>query len=436
MEWYFTLTIMFGLLLVFLFSGLPVALAFITVNFVTIFVFMGGMSSVSLVVNSGFNMLHNFILIPIPLFIMMGSIVFASGTGWLLIDALDDWIGRVPARMSVVVTVFGALFGTVSGVPMGTVAMLGKMFSPEMLKRGYSKGLTLGPICASGVLTMVIPPSAQAVIVGGMAQASIGQILVGLFIPGFLMTALIIGWILFIAIRHPEQAPVYEPKPVTWGKRMKSLGYILPLSVVVFAVTVIIYLGVATPTEAAATGSLAMFLVVAAYKKFSWTAFKNTLIGSAEVTTLVLFIILGSIAFSQILAYTGSARELAAIVEGLPLPPTVILIIMMLIMVLLTRFMDLISVTVITVPIFAPVATTLGIDLVYFSVLTVVNLGAATMIPPFGMELFTMKGVAPPEVTMGDIIAAAFPYYLIMAVAIALMIIFPQIIMVLPNMMT
>jgi tripartite ATP-independent transporter DctM subunit len=436
MPWYVTLTIMFGMLLVFLFSGLPVALAFITVNFVVILMFMGGPSAFTMVVNSGFQMLNNFLLIPIPLFVMMGSIVFTSGAGWLMIDSLDNFIGRVPARLSVVVVAFGAVFGTVSGVPMGTVAMLGKMFSAEMLKRGYSKMLTLGPICVSGVLTMIIPPSSMAIILGGLAQASIGKILVGLFIPGFMLAALCIIWILFVAIRYPGSAPKYEPKQISFQKRMKSLGYILPLAIVIFAVTVVIYLGIATPTEAAATGTLAMFAVVAGYGKFSWKALKSTIIGTAEVTSMVLFIIWGSITFSQILAFTGSSAALAKAVGGLPLPPVVIVIIMQLIVALLTRFMDLISVTVITTPIFVAVINTFpGIDLIWFCCLTVCNLGASTMIPPFGMELFTMKGVAPPEITMGDIIKGAFPFYLVLVVGIALLIIFPQIIMVLPNAM-
>jgi len=434
MPWYVTLTIMFGILLVFLFSGLPVAFAFVVTNFIVIFFFMGGVAAFSMTVNSGFQMLNNFLLIPLPLFIILGSIVFTSGYGWLLIDALDDFIGRLPARMSVVVIAFGFMFGTVSGVPMGTVAMLGRMFSPEMLKRGYSKLLTLGPICTSGVLTMVNVCSAIGVLLGGLAGASVGRILAGLLFPSLLMAILCIIYIIFVVIRHPEQAPKYQPKPITAKKRLQSAGYILPLIFVIFAVVVVVYLGIATPSEAAATGALAMFIVVACFKKLTWTAFKRAMMGAAETTTMVLFIIWGSITFSQVMAFTGATRSLTQMVSNLDVAPVVSVILMQLVIILLTRFMDLISVTVITTPIFSAVATALGLNLVWFCAITVINLGAATMIPPFGMELFTMKGVAPPEVTMGDIIKAAFPFYLVLCVGIAIMIIFPQIIMFFPNM--
>jgi tripartite ATP-independent transporter DctM subunit len=434
MEWYWILSIMFGIILVFLFSGLPVAFAFVTTNVIIIYFFMGGAGAFSMMVNSGFQMLNNFLLIPLPLFILLGMIVFTSGYGWMMIDALDDFIGKLPARLSIVVIAFGFMFGTVSGVPMGTVAMLGKMFSPIMLKKGYSKLLTLGPICTSGVLTMVNVCSSIGVLLGGLANASIGKILAGLLIPSLFMSILCVIYIIFVAVRHPEQAPKFEPKPITRQKRLQSLGYILPLLFVIFAVVVVVYMGIATPSEAAATGALAMFIVVACFKKLTWTAIKNSMLGAAETTTFVLFIIWGSITFSQILAFTGATTALAQIVTGLDVPTVVTVILMQLVVILLTRFMDLISVTVICTPIFAPVAVALGLDMVWFCCLTVINLGAATLIPPFGMELFTMKGVAPPEVTMGDIIKAAFPFYVVLMIGMAAMIIFPQIIMWIPNM--
>jgi tripartite ATP-independent transporter DctM subunit len=435
MEWYVVLVIILGMLMVFLFSGLPVAFAFITVNFIAIYSFMGGAIAWAQVVPSAFQMLNSFTLIPIALFVMMGSVVFNSGAGWLIIDAMDKWIGRVPARLSVVALVFGTVFGAVSGVPMGTTAMLGKVFVPEMMRRGYSKGLTLGPILSGGVLDMVIPPSAMAVVLAGLAQASIGKLIIALFPPGFLLSFLYIAWVIFQAVRHPEQAPRYEAKPVSFGERMKSLGYILPLAGVIFLVTVIIYLGVATPTEAAATGALATFVLVAGFKRFSWSMLKRTLLDTTQTTIMVMMIIIGSVTFSQLLAYTGSTAALAQAASELSVPPIIVIIVMQLVISVLGCFMDLISISMITVPIFMPVVNALGFDPIWFLTIMLVNLAAATLTPPFGMLLFTLKGVSPPEITMADIIRAAVPYILIVFVAIALMIAFPAAVLWLPGLM-
>jgi tripartite ATP-independent transporter DctM subunit len=435
MEWYVVLLIIFGMLIVFLLSGLPVAFAFIAVNFLAIFMFMGGLKGWEQVVPSAFNMLNSFILVPIALFTIMGAIVFNSGAGWVIIDALDKWIGKVKARLSILVVIAGTIFAAVSGVPMGTTAMLGSIFFPEMRKRGYSKEMSIGPIISGGGLAMIIPPSGMAVVLGGLAQASIGRLLISGFVPGLMLSAFYIAWVVFMAWRHPEQVPQYEAKRYTWGDRAKSLGYIIPLAGVVFLVTVVIYLGVATPTEAAATGALASFALVAVYKKFSWKAFKKTLLDSTQTTVMVMLIIIGSVTFSQLLAYTGSTAALARVASTLPLPPVLVVIAMQIVIAILGCFMDLISISMITIPIFMPVVTALNLDPIWFLCITLVNLSTATLTPPFGMLLFTLKGVAPPDVTMGDIIKGTVPFIVINFVGIALMIAFPDAILWLPNLM-
>jgi tripartite ATP-independent transporter DctM subunit len=435
MEWYLVLLTLFGMLVVFLASGLPVAFAFIAVNLIAILIFMGGTTGWIMVVPSAFQMLNNFILIPIALFVIMGAIVFNSGVGWLIINALDQWIGRMPGRLSVIAIVAGTIFAAVSGVPMGTTALLGQVFTPEMRRRGYSKAMTLGPILAGGGLAMIIPPSAGAVVIGGLAQASIGKLLIACVVPGLLLSLMYIVWVLSQAIRHPEQAPRYEAEQATWGRRIKSLWYIIPLAGVVFLVTVIIYLGVATPTEAAATGALASFILVAIYGKFSWSALKKTLLDTTQTTVMVMMIIIGSVAFSQLLAYTGSTHALARFATEFPLPPIIIIIAMQVVVAILGCFMDLISISMITIPIFIPVVNALGFDPIWFLAITLVNQGAATLTPPFGMLLFTLKGVVSPDITMGDIIRAAVPYIIIIFVGVALMLAFPPISLWLPGLM-
>lgn len=435
MEWYFVLLIMVVLLFGFFFSGVPVAFAFMTLNFIAIYLWMGGVGGFMMVVPSAFHMLNNFILVPVALFIIMGMIIFHSGSGWLVIDALDRWVGRIPGRLSVLAVAAGTAFAAVSGVPMGTTAMLGSVFVPEMRRRGYSKTMALGPVLGGGGLALIIPPSAMAVILGGLAKVSIGHLLIACVIPGLLLSSLYIAYILFQAIRHPDQAPKYEGKQFSFAEKIASLRYIIPLLGIVFLVTGVIFLGVATPTEAAATGALASFIVVAVYRKLSWSALTKTLTGSVQVTVMVMMIIIGSTAFSQILAYTGCTRALAQFVTELALSPILIVIAMQVVILILGCFVDLISITMITIPIFIPIVNILGFDPIWFCTMMLINLGAATLSPPFGMLLFTIKGVVPPDVTMGDIIRSAIPYFLMGMVTIGLVLAFDQLALGLPGLM-
>jgi tripartite ATP-independent transporter DctM subunit len=435
MDWYFTLLIMLFLLFVFLLSGIPVAFAFMALNFIGIYIVMGGTKGFVLVVHSAFNILNSFLMAPIALFIIMGMILFHSGVGWLVIDALDRWIGHIPGRLSVLSVAAGTVFAVVSGVPMGTTAMLGSVFVPEMRKRGYSTCMCIGPVLGGGSLAMIIPPSAMAVILGGLADVSIGHLLIASVIPGLLLATLYIVYILFQAILHPELAPRYVGRKISSREKVKSLGYILPLGGVVFLVTGIIFLGIATPTESAATGALAAFVLVALYRKFSWSAFSKTLLGSVNVTVMVMMIIMGSVAFCQLMAYTGVTHSLARLASNLEVHPVLIVVAMQIVVVILGCFMDLISLTMITIPIFMPVVKALHLDPVWFCTMMLLNLGAATLTPPFGMLLFTIKGVTPPDVSMADIIHASIPYFIMNWAIIALVLFFPSIALWLPSKM-
>jgi tripartite ATP-independent transporter DctM subunit len=435
LDWYFILLIMIGLLLLFLISGMPVAFAFISLNFIAMYFWMGGIKAFIAVIPSAFQMLNNFVLVPVALFVIMGLIIFHSGAGLLIIDSLDRWMGRVPGRLSLLAVGAGTIFGAVSGVPMGTTAMLGSIFIPEMRKRGYSKEMSVGPILGGGGLALIIPPSGMIVVLGGLAKISIGQLLIACIIPGLVISCLYLLFIFFKAMRNPQSAPKYEGKRFSFLEKMASLRYIVPILGVIFMVTGVIFLGVATPTEAAATGALASFILVALYRKLSWTAIKKTLLSSVEVTIMVLMIIIGSVTFSQILAYTGSTRALAEFASGLTISPILVLIVMQLVIVALGCIMDLISITMITVPIFMPIVNALGFDPLWFSTMMIINLTAATISPPFGMLLFTIKGVVPPDITMGDIIRSAIPYFFIQLIGLGLVMAFKPLALWLPSMM-
>ena len=435
MEWYYVLLIMVASIFVFLLSGMPVAFAFMAMNFIGIYIWMGGVGGFMLVIPSAFNMLNNFILAPIPLFIIMGEILFHSGAAWLVIDSLDRWIGRIPGRLSILSVAAGTVFAVVSGVPMGTTAMLGSIFVPEMRKRGYSKRMSIGPVLGGGGLALIIPPSGMAVILGGLADVSIGHLLIASIVPGLILSGLYIVYILSQAIVHPHLAPKYVAEETSLKERVISLGYIIPLAGVVFLVTGVIFLGMATPTEAAATGALAAFILVAIYRKFSWNAFNKTVLGSAQVTVMVMMIIIGSVVFAQLLAFTGCTHALARVAANLKVHPILVVIALQVVVLVLGCFMDLISLSMVTIPIFMPVINALGLDPVWFCTMMLINLGAATLTPPFGMLLFTMKGVAPADVSMGDIIISSIPYFIMNLVVIGLVLVFPSLALWLPSMM-
>ncbi len=343
MEWYYILIIVWALILILFLSGMPVAFAFITMNFIGIYFWMGGTKGFIIVVKSAFQMLNNFLLVPVPLFVLMGMILFHSGTGWLVIDALDRWIGRIPGRLSVLAVAAGTAFAVVSGVPMGTTAMLGTVMMPEMRRRGYSKAMSLGPLMGGGCLSMLIPPSAMAVVLGSLAGVSIGKLLIAMFIPGFLLSALYLSYIIVRAVMHPDQAPKYAIERVSFKEKIVSLRYILPLGGVVFLVTGVIFFGIATPTEAAATGALASFILVGVYGKFTFGALNKSILGSTQVTVMVMIIIIGSVAFSQFLAFTGCTHALANFAATLKVPPIFLIIGMQIVVLILGCFMDLIS---------------------------------------------------------------------------------------------
>jgi len=426
---------MFTILMVLFFTGMPVAFAFITFNFIGIYIWMGGTSGFMLVVRSAFNVLNNFILAPIPLFVLMGMILFHSGFGWRVIDSLDKWIGRMPGRLSLLSVLAGTVFAVISGVPMGTAAMLGSVFIPEMRNRGYSKNMTIGPILGGGSLSLIIPPSAMAVIVGGIAEVSIAHLLISIIVPGLILSALFVIYIFIFSMLHPEEAPKYMVGAGSFREKIKALSYIIPLAAVVFLVTGVIFFGMATPTEAAATGALASFILVAVYRKLSRGALKKTILESARVTVMVMFIIVGSIAFSQLLAFTGCTHALARLGSEATLSPIVVVILMQLVVLILGFFMDLMGISMITIPIFMPVINALGINPVWFCTLLLINLGTALITPPFGLLLFTMKGVAPKDISMLDIIYAAIPYFIMGIITIALVLCFPGLALWLPGFM-
>jgi tripartite ATP-independent transporter DctM subunit len=436
MEWWVLLCLFFGGLAILLLCGLPVAFAFMLVNLVSVYFLWGGATGAQQLILSIDSSVSSFVLVPLPMFILMGTVMFHSGVAYRLIDVLDQWLGQIAGRLAVLAIGVGALFATLTGVAMGSVAMLGSTLAPDMERRGYAKSMTLGPILASGSLAILIPPSALAVIVASLGRFSVGGLLVGIIIPGILLAIIYAAYVIIRCKLNPSLAPPYTVEPTPIGQRIRdTFYYVLPPVSIVFLVIGAIFGGIATPTEAAAVGALLSFVVAGLYGKLSWPVIKNAVGAATSISVMVLVILTGSAAFSQLLSFSGVTPAITKFATGAALDAIVILILMQLMVLILGMFIEQISIVMVTIPIFMPIVITMGWDPVWFGAILVLNLEMATISPPFGMSLFVMKAVASAETTMNDIYKAAIPFVGLNLIVMAAMIAFPDIVLWLPGLM-
>lgn len=435
MEWWGFLILIVGVFLFFLAVGLPVFLAFTLVDVLGICLLWGGTSGLGLLVQSIFSSISTFVLLPVPLFILMGELLFHSGAFIRAIDTLDKWMGKIPGRLCILSVGGATIFSTLSGSSLGTAAMLGSMLLPEMEKRGYHKTLSVGS-CMSGSLAMIIPPSALAVVLGSLAEVSIGKLLIAGILPGFLMAGLYIAYIVIRCMLQPQLAPVYTPKTTSWYDKIKALLVnVIPFLSIIVVVTGLIFAGLATPTESAGMGVLTTFLLISIYRKMTWKVFRKSVEATLRITVMMFMILTGSTAFSQILAFTGATRGLVEMVGGLDFPGIVVVIVMQILMIILGTFMEQVSIMMITFPIFMPIINALGFDPIWFGLLVLINMEIGMKTPPFGMCLFVMKGVASRTISMLDIYRSVVPFIMIDLLAMLLILIFPVIALYLPSLM-
>ena len=442
MEWFEALFFLLGMILFFMFIGVPVALAFLAANMIGAAYFMGGNGDIFTQMSRGIGQLANnaiptvtsFNLMPVPMFLLMGEIFFFTGLANRMFSAVDKLMGRLPARLSFVTVAGGTAFATLSGSSMGSTALLGSLMVPEMQKRGYKKHMAIGPILGTGGLAMLIPPSALAVLLATLAELDIGDLLVAGVIPGLLLACLYVVLILGMAIIDPDAAPSYDVDRISLGQKLGLLMTdIVPMVGIVVGVIFCIMYGIATPSESAAFGCLGVIFLAAAYRCLTWDGMVKSVTGALKVTTMALLIIFGSATFSALLAFSGASSGLINWATGFELDPTTMLLIMFGILLVLGMFMDQLSMMLLTVPIFFPLASTLGFDLIWFGVIVLLALEISFTTPPFGLLLFVMKGVSAPGTTMKDIYVAAMPFMACSILLVFMLILFPGIALWLPS---
>src|SRR6266851_3573440 len=372
MAWWLAALVLFGMLTGFFAIGLPVAFAFLGINVVGAWVWLGQDAGLVQMIRNGVASIASFSLTPIPFFILMGEILFHTGVAMKAIDAIDRLIWRVPGRLSVVAVVAGTVFSAISGSTMATTVLL-----------------------------------------GSLAGISISQLLVAGIVPGVLLSILFVGYIVLRTSLDPTLAPPFEGERVTgWARWWPLVIYVLPLLLIFTVVVLAMSAGWATPTESAAVGAVATALIATLYRSLTWPSLLKALLGTAGISGIILLIIVGATTFSQILAFSGATNGLVNVIRAAQLTPVVVLWAMMLVLLVLGCFIDQVSMMLITLPFFMPLVELYRFDPIWFGVMFLICLQLGLLTPPFGMLLFTMKSVATREITMGQVYRAVTPYVL------------------------
>jgi tripartite ATP-independent transporter DctM subunit len=428
MSWQAAALLLLGGSTVLLFMGIPVAFTFLAVNLIGAWLYLGGTVGIEQIVRNSVVAVSNFSLTPIPLFVLMGEVLFHTGLALKVIEGIERLIRQVPGRLAVVAVVAGTVFSAISGSTIATTAMLGSLMLPVMLARGYNPAMATGPIMAIGAVDMLIPPSALTVLLGSLSGISISKLLIGGVVPGLILSVAFVGYIVARVLINPKLAPA---SPIEerhgWAKYELLVLYVIPLISIFVVVIGAMSGGLATPTESAALGAIATMALAAAYRVLTVKALATSLKGTVMISAMILFIILGATTFSQILSFSGATEGIVSGILGQGLSPSAILAGMLLLLIFLGVFVDQVSMMLITLPVFMPIVQRLDLDLIWFGVLYLICMQLGLLLPPHGLLLMTMRGVAPPQVTMGDIFRAVVPYVAMSLLLLALILALPAV---------
>jgi tripartite ATP-independent transporter DctM subunit len=428
LSWHIGALLLLGGSTVLLFAGVPVAFSFIAVNLIGAALFLGGAAGLEQIMRNSVVAVANFSLTPIPLFVLMGEVLFHTGLALRVIEGIERLIRQVPGRLAVVAVVAGTVFSAISGSTIATTAMLGSLMLPVMLARGYHPIMATGPIMAIGAVDMLIPPSALTVLLGSLSGISISKLLIGGVVPGLILSAAFVGYIVARVLLDQKLAPAAAIEPRTgWAKYRLLVLYVLPLISIFVVVIGAMSGGIATPTESAALGAIATIALAASYRALTLGALMAALRGTVGISAMILFIILGATTFSQILSFSGATEGIVSAVFARGLSPAAIIAGMLLLLIFLGLFVDQVSMMLITLPVFMPILQRLDVDLIWFGILYLICMQVGLLLPPHGLLLMTMKGVAPPQVTMAHIFRAVVPYIVMSLLLLLLLIAFPAV---------
>jgi tripartite ATP-independent transporter DctM subunit len=426
-----TILLFCGLLFL-LILGVPVAFALGAVTIVFTFI-LNGAAGLYIVVTTTYKQITDPNLITIPLFLLMGNFLVHSGISEKIFEALGHWVSGIKGGLAIISIGVCVALAMCGGFGPGILTM-GLIAVPAMLKQRYDSSLALGSVMAGGVLGEIIPPSIIMIIFAYISRVSIGKLFCAGVIPGLLTALLYITYIIVKCHVHPMTAPVSEER-ISWSRRISGLKHILPMGALVFVVLGSIFMGMATPAEAAAVGAFGAMAICLAYGRLTREVIQKSCRQTFSVAGMALWILIGATMFSVFYTGAGAQSLVEKIIQTMEINKWVVLIVMQIILLIFGMFMDDYAVVTVCAPIFVPIATGLGFDPIWFSVIFILNMQAAYLSPPFGWALILMKGVAPPDIRTEQIWRSVPPFIIIQVAVLILAMIFPKMALFLPDLM-
>ena len=431
-----------------LFTGIPVGYVLAGVG--VLFGFIGyladtylgtitglDLNTLGLVVSRIFSLMENWVLVALPMFIFMGLMLDKSGVAERLMLSMQDLFGKVRGGLAITVMLIGIILAASTGIIGASVVLLGLLSMPAMMKQGYSKSLAAGTVCSAGTLGILLPPSIMLVIMADQLALSVGDLFMGAIFPGLILSALYLIYILVISYLKPSLAPLPEnQKKLEWKIVFGVLRNVIPPLLLIFAVLGSIFGGVATATEASGIGALGSTLLAAYYKRLSFKTFKSVSLDAYRTTAYIFMIFIGATMFALVLRELGGDELIERALLSLPFGPYGVLLAILLIVFLLGFLLDWIEITLIALPLLAPVIMGLDFDVsgygvvdepkvIWFVMLVAITLQTSFLTPPVGFALFYLKGVCPPEIKLTDIYKGVIPFILLQLLGLAIVIIFP-----------
>lgn len=425
--------LMFGGLILFLLFGFPAAFSLAAVGLFFGFVSIElGLFTEAYLFNLPlrvFNILSNDLLLAIPFFTLMGAILERCGLAEDLLEGTGQLFGKVPGGLAYAVIIVGAILGAITGTVAASVIAMGMISLPIMMRYGYDMRIATGVIAASGTITQVIPPSLVLIVLGDQLGQSVGDMYAGAIGPSFLQIALFLAFIAVVSIVAPEKVPPLPPEalqPRDWRLWWRVLKGMVPSIVLIFMVLGTIFMGLATPTEAGAMGVVGAIALAAINRRLSWALVRQAMSNTMRITAMVIYILIGATVFSLVFQGVDGGIWIEHLLSYLPGGATGFLIFVNIFIFFLAFFLDFFEIAFIVIPLLAPVAKNLGIDLVWFGVLICINMQTSFMHPPFGFALFYLRGIAPKEVLTKDIYLGAIPWLCLQLLLVAIVIAWPE----------
>ncbi len=432
--------ILIAILFVFLLSSLWIGVSLILTGIIGMLIYDHNLPPVisiydkvgDLLASSLYDALNSWSLAALPMFILMGEILYKSSISTRLLNGLKPWLAFVPGGLLHVNVAACSLFAAVSGSSAATTATVGKITLEELKNRGYSKTLAMGSLAGSGTLGFLIPPSLIMIIYGVLSDVSIGKLFVAGILPGLLLASLYSFYIMYKAKTDPSVLPKKEEN-FTFKDRINSLKDLAPIFSLIILVLGSIYGGFATPTEAAALGVLGSFLLAAYFKAISIDILKTALLNSVRTSVMIGFIIAGAVFLSQVIGFLGIARAMSEFIISLGLSPLMLILLIGIMFIILGMILEAISIVVMTLPIVLPIVILAGFDPLWFGIFLVFMVEMAQITPPVGFSLFVIQGISNEKIQ--TILKATFPFFILMIITVVLITLFPEIVFYLPKQM-